>query len=107
MHEWSIAEALPGTAAYEAMYTLYGGWTERGRAHRSRCSSAVPGRRVQYTMHHNMLRAAQLPKAQSRPWGRLTYVSDLWVPAVARKVRLRAFRRKQHFVPAIVTIWLI
>ncbi|KAJ7810269.1 hypothetical protein B0H14DRAFT_3480742 [Mycena olivaceomarginata] len=30
MYEWSIAEALPGTAAYEAMYTLYGGWTERG-----------------------------------------------------------------------------
>jgi predicted secreted protein len=30
VHDWNITEALPGAAAYEGMYTLYGGWTERG-----------------------------------------------------------------------------
>jgi hypothetical protein len=48
VRDWGVAEALPG-AAVCGDCSLYGGCTERARAHRSRRGSAVPGRHVQYT----------------------------------------------------------
>jgi hypothetical protein len=93
VHDWSIAEALPGAAANEEMYVytslgLNGAWT----------SAALEARRPVDTSQH----AVGCMNAQS-PSSTPTLRPHVSEP----QGKSCAFHRKQHFVPLVVTILLI